>query len=173
MIELRDIPGYEGYYQVSDDGQVKSIERKAGVRGGGFRTVPERILKQCVSSNGYRQVNLHADGVMTSLLVHRLVMLAFVGECPLGYEVCHNNGNSADCRLTNLRYDTRRGNAADRRRHGTERNQHAGKTHCQHGHEFTPENTYYYLARGIACRGCIACRQEKGRQHYLRRKSAA
>lgn len=51
--------------------------------------------------------------------VARLVMAAFFGPCPKGYEVCHNNGVSSDDGLDNLRYGTKAENAADRIRHGT------------------------------------------------------
>lgn len=50
--------------------------------------------------------------------VHSLVMLAFVGPLPDGWEVCHRNGVATDNRLVNLRYDTPRGNYADKVRHG-------------------------------------------------------
>jgi hypothetical protein len=51
--------------------------------------------------------------------VARLVLLAFVGPCPDGMECCHTNGNRTDNRLTNLRWDTPKANAADKRAHGT------------------------------------------------------
>ena len=51
--------------------------------------------------------------------VQRLVLLAFVGPCPDGMECCHNNGIKTDNRLSNLRWDTRKANAADREHHGT------------------------------------------------------
>jgi HNH endonuclease len=54
-----------------------------------------------------------------ALYVHRLVLLAFVGPPGDGQECCHANGDRADCRLENLRWDTRHANRADARRHGT------------------------------------------------------
>lgn len=51
--------------------------------------------------------------------VHRLVLEAFVGPCPPGMECCHNNGNPADNRLENLRWDTRSANCLDAVQHGT------------------------------------------------------
>jgi hypothetical protein len=51
--------------------------------------------------------------------VHRLVLEAFVGPCPPGMEGCHNNGIGTDNRLANLRWDTRKNNAADKVAHGT------------------------------------------------------
>jgi hypothetical protein len=51
--------------------------------------------------------------------LHRLILLAFVGPCPPGKECCHYDGDPANNRLENLRWDTRKSNAADRTRHGT------------------------------------------------------
>lgn len=51
--------------------------------------------------------------------IHRLVLETFVGPCPPGMYVCHNNGNPKDNRLENLRYDTPAGNSADMVKHGT------------------------------------------------------
>ncbi len=51
--------------------------------------------------------------------VHRVVMEAFVGPCPDGMEVCHGDGDPMNARLDNLRYDTRKANHADKKRHGT------------------------------------------------------
>lgn len=61
----------------------------------------------------------HKDGKHFSLAVHRLVAAAFLGPKPEGTEVCHNNGDPTDCRVENLRYDTRSGNQRDRVIHGT------------------------------------------------------
>ena len=113
----KDIPGYEGKYQVSNLGRVKSLERK--VRGVNhytgkdfFRTIPERILrpgKSCKS--GHVSVVLgHGE---RGKPVHQLVMLAFVGPPPVGMEVRHLNGNPTDNRLENLSYGTRTENILD------------------------------------------------------------
>ncbi len=109
------VPGYENAYAVSDRGRVMSLPR-ADSRG---QRVDGRILKPGRNLKGYLHVNLCNDGKVRAHMVHRLVMLAFIGPCPAGMEVCHNNGNPADNRLGNLRYDTRKANAADRIKHGT------------------------------------------------------
>ena len=97
-----DVVGYEGYYEVSSEGRIKH-------RSG-------RILKQS-ESNGYPQVCLYGDKAMMkrNALVHRLVLLAFRGEPPEGKPYgCHNNSIKKDARIENLRWDSPKGNAADR-----------------------------------------------------------
>lgn len=67
-------------------------------------------------------------------------MLAFVGPCPDGMEVCHNDGNPENNRVENLRYGTRSDNMRDKRKHGTCYN--SNKTRCKQGHPLSGENVY-------------------------------
>lgn len=118
----RDILGYEGEYQVSSEGRVKSLKRKVMSRNWYtrqpfLRTVPERILKPgryCKA--GHQSVVLRRGS--NGIPVHQLVMKAFVGEPPEGTEVLHINGNPQDNRLSNLRYGTRTDNILDVYRQG-------------------------------------------------------
>ena len=140
-------PSYEGFYEVSDLGRVRSLPRLAGgsIRGG-------RIRKLYIGPDGYPRVTLSALGVKSGpLLVHRLVMAAFIGPCPEGEEVRHMDGKRANGVLSNLAYGTHGENMQDMLDHGT--NHWMNKTHCPHGHEYTPENTY------IDSRGSRVCRQ--------------
>jgi len=109
------IPGYEGIYEVSDLGRVRSVDRldSAGQRRRG------RLMTQSLVHGGYPRVTLTKNGVDTARKVHQLVLNAFIGPCPLDMEACHDNGQPADNRITNLRWDTRLSNAADKIRHGT------------------------------------------------------
>ena len=110
------VVGYEGLYEVSNWGRVKSLERRAPVSG---RPIRERILKPS-NRNGYSRVNLSKDGVATDCHVHRLVAAAFIGPVPSGLIVCHRSANRADNRLVNLRYGTySKNNGLDRVRDGT------------------------------------------------------
>lgn len=95
----RDIPGFEGLYQVSDEGRVKNA-----------RT--QRILKSSLN-HGYPKVGLSKKGKISSHHIYTLVMLSFVGPCPDGCEIDHINFDRTDSTLKNLRYVP----YADNRRH--------------------------------------------------------
>src|SRR5690242_190605 len=113
--QWRPVVGYEGAYEVSDHGRVRSLMREvpAGQRGG-TRLVPGRLLVAPLGRNGYRQVTLRRR----THLVHALVATAFLGERPPGLEVCHNDGDSENNAVANLRYDTVSENRLDTVRHG-------------------------------------------------------
>lgn len=124
------VVGYEGLYEVSNLGRVKSL--KAGPKRYGA------ILKPAPHKQGYPQVNLRKAGQGRSIKVHRLVGEAFLGPLPEGYVTCHEDSDTTNPRLDNLRYDTLTENIIDTVRHG----HHAGanKTHCSRGHEFSGNN---------------------------------
>lgn len=107
----KDVPGYESSHMVSNRGRVYSITRVLGSGG----VYPGRLLRQWCNNGIHMYTSLNNK----RFTVHRLVMLAFVGKCPDGMEVCHNNNNGLDNRLENLRYDTRKNNQLDRVKHGT------------------------------------------------------
>lgn len=116
------IPGWESSYAVSDQGRVRSLDRVVRLpKARGVVSQPRSgaIMALGESVAGYQQVNLYADGSAKRMLVHRLVALAFIGPCPAGMEVCHGDGDKKNNALPNLRYGTRRENAADKKAHGT------------------------------------------------------
>lgn len=95
----KPIPGYEGLYEVSDQGRVK---RLANTRGKSL----ERIRKLTVNRFGYRCVGLTINGRQRIYFVHKLVMQAFVGPCPRGKNINHKNGIKSNNYLSNLEYVT-------------------------------------------------------------------
>lgn len=156
----KPVVGYEGIYEVSNMGRVKSLERRVPSGEGRTRLNKERILKPGINRGTHQYVNLsnkqNPDDKAISRYVHQLVMEAFVGPRPKGMHVCHWNDNGLDNRLSNLRYDTPSGNAYDRVRNGG--HYQALKTHCDKGHEFTTENTFTNGSSGR--RGCKTCKIE-------------
>lgn len=123
------IVGSDGYYEVSDLGNVRSWH-KTGCST--CRAVKPKLLKPKpdTSNSGRLVVGIKmADGTYPTFRVHRLVAAAFLGPCPPGLEVCHNDGNAGNNRLANLRYDTRSSNLMDRVAHGTHGR---GEANAQH-----------------------------------------
>jgi hypothetical protein len=115
--EWRRIPGHQGLYEVSSLGRVRSWNNN---RWG--RLESPRMMKGHSHPMGYWRVQLGGDGPKRiPYLVHRLVAQAFMGDCPPGMQVCHNDGNKLNNVADNLRYDTPAGNSADRIEHGTSR----------------------------------------------------
>lgn len=111
----REIPGYEGFYEVSDQGFLRSVDRVVLMSNGVHRPTRGVALRTRVNpANGYEIVNLVRNAVRVTFPVHRLVMLAFVGPCPPGQEVLHGPGGKLDNRLVNLRYGTHIDNCAER-----------------------------------------------------------
>lgn len=119
--EWRPVVGFEGLYEVSDLGRVRSLDREITCRNRWGSTLsyvlPGKVLRPGPAGKGYLKVTLHRDGPHYRY-VHRLVLEAFVGLCPDGMEGCHNLGDRKDNRLSNLRYDTPTENQRDRTAHG-------------------------------------------------------
>lgn len=124
-IEYRDIPGFPGY-RVGSDGSVWSCwRRKRHSSGRGFvRAMDLAVwvqLRRVPDARQRLRVSLCCDGRVTKVFVHRLVLEVFVGQCPDGMEACHfPDRNPANCRLGNLRWDTKQANATDRVAHQTD-----------------------------------------------------
>lgn len=152
----KPIPEYEGYYEVSDQGRVRSIDRVIVRDNGMPQTVRSRVLRPALNRLGYEGCHLYRRGMGEGFSVHRLVLLAFVGPCPEGMEVRHLNGVPADNRLTNLRYGTSLENKMDIIRHG--RHPEMMKTHCKQGHPF---DNFNLVPSGIKVgkRQCLACQR--------------
>ena len=112
----RDIPGYEGRYQVSDMGRVKSLARVVTRRDSKTLQWPERTMTLTKSDRGYLYVCLCRDTHETSHLVHRLVAHAFLPNPDNKPEVNHINGIKSDNRMSNLEWVTASENARHSRR---------------------------------------------------------
>lgn len=111
------VSGHEGY-EVSDLGRVRSVDRWVNApQCGGKRLVKGRVLKQTLNqAEGYLQVHLGAGNCVR---VYRLVAEAFLGPRPENQDICHGPNGKMDSGVSNLSYGTRKQNAADRKRDGT------------------------------------------------------
>lgn len=101
----KPVVGFEGYYEVSDQGQVRGV-RRMGSHG--------KCLSQQTTAEGYKRVNLYANGVYKKKRVHHLVLEAHVGPCPEGMEGRHLDGDPGNNAVGNLRWGTHSENLWDR-----------------------------------------------------------
>lgn len=120
----KDIPGYEGYYQASDHGRVRSVFRVIQYVDGRQKPVSGRVLRPSKAGRrrDYAMVQLSKANQPQARYVHDLVLLAFVGPKPAGMEARHGRLGQQDNRLRNLCYGTPSSNQQDRRRDGTGNN---------------------------------------------------
>ena len=114
------VPGWEGCYEVSDQGRVRSLDRKRPCQFKDNRIYRGQMLTPLLHGSGYRQVSLKDNGRTNVYFIHRLVILAFVGSAPReDYQCAHNDGNKDNNALENLRWATRSENNQDKNKHGT------------------------------------------------------
>ena len=106
----KTIKGYEGIYQVSNNGQVRSLNRTITDCRGRKQIIKEKILKPENVDDGYERVSLCRNGGQKHHRVATLVYEAFNGPIPKGLEIDHINGNNRDNRLENLRVCTHKEN---------------------------------------------------------------
>lgn len=111
----KDIKGYENMYQISNIGQVKSLEHNVQQKNRWGQTISRiqksRLMKIHINKNGYFRVVLHKNGIEKNYSVHRLVYEAFVGEIPDGMQVNHINEIKTDNRVVNLNLMTPKENS--------------------------------------------------------------
>lgn len=115
----KDIPGYEGIYQVSNLGRLKSLPRKINNRYSFFIS-KEKFLKSEVSS-GYVVFYLSKETITKQKSLHQLLAITFLNHIPCGHKIVvdHINGNRLDNRLENLQLITNRENSCKDRINGT------------------------------------------------------
>jgi hypothetical protein len=117
MEQWRSIAGFYGFYEVSDLGRVRSLDRIVP-RGNHTKTIRGVVLRPG-PMRGYLFVNIARDGEVKNRKIHHLVLETFIGPCPEGHECRHHNGNRADNRLENLSWGTPMQNNEDKTRHGS------------------------------------------------------
>lgn len=105
--------GWEGYYEISNLGRVKSCERMVRCQFG-MKRWPERMLSVHTSSSGYRAVMMARDGFKRPMHIHWLVCEAWHGKRPTPlHQVAHFDGDKLNNDPANLRWATPKENAAD------------------------------------------------------------
>ncbi len=126
--EWRPVVGYEGFYEVSDMGLVRSLAITVRGPHGSRQNRSGGILAVNQSGN-YPTVKLSKNAKAKTIRVHRLVLEAFVGPCPDGMECRHfPNRSHDDNRLANLSWGTKKQNAADRELQGQSQRGELGHT---------------------------------------------
>ena len=102
----KDIEGYEGVYQVSTCGNIKSLAKPRKNGNSRCYIQKEKLLKQSFTSTGYKKVELYKDGKRKSFKVHRLVAIAFIPNPDNKPEVNHIDGNKINNNIDNLEWVT-------------------------------------------------------------------
>ena len=122
------VVGYEGYYQVSNCGNVRSVDRVIEYSTGQIRQHRGQVLKRRLDGGGYPHVSLYDSGQEWDAKTHRLVLETFVSPSPEGHECNHIDGDKLNNRIENLEWVT----PGENNRHAYENglNQNAGEGHC-------------------------------------------
>lgn len=143
----KPIKGYEGQYEVSSFGRVKSLSRKVPGRNGGLKPIRERILKSCII-RGYENVILCQNGKNHKHgLVHRLVAQAFIPNEDNKPNIDHIDCNTLNNKVENLRWCTQKENCNNPITRERDSSAKKGKGNPYYG----KRNEEIHNARKVAC----------------------
>lgn len=152
------VVGHEGAYEVSSRGRVRSLDRVVTYCDGRQCARPGKMLTPVWSGKArHRRLSVKLPSGKTHT-VHTLVLTAFVGPRPEGAEGCHNDGDPANNRVENLRWDTHTENMRDALRQG--RHAATNKSHCIRGHVLSAPNLRPAPDDNPHHRRCRACGYE-------------
>lgn len=156
--QWRPVLGLEDLYEVSNRGRIKALPRERRAKGGTTAWLPMRIMRQhrIGRAEGYWATYLTPrSGPRVRKFAHVLVLEAFKESRPDGMHACHNDGDTNNNTVENLRWDTPSGNMLDRVRHGT--HPHAKKDLCSKGHPF--DRIEKHPDGSFKQRHCSACKR--------------
>ena len=153
MEEWRDVKGFEGLYQVSNLGRVRSLNY--------LHTGKERVLKQCKNNHGYQQVTLYKDGKVKKGKVHRLVAEAFIPNpdglpCVNHIDECKTNNIVTNLEWCTVKYNTNYGTGIER----------MAKVQRNHPNRSTP--VYQYTLDGSLVRSYLSTHEAARQTGYSR-----
>lgn len=175
--EWRPVLGYEGRYEVSNVGRVRSVDRTVEVRGQVPRRLAGQVLETRLTTTGYPAIRLSRGEENPNARPLRktchLVLEAFVGQRPPGAICRHLDDDKTNNHLENLRWGTASENRFDSVRNGS--HVWANRTQCPQGHEYTAENTYVLPSRPNAryCRECRRATRNAARDRRVAEARAA
>lgn len=163
--EWKPVVGYEDFYEVSNTGKVRSLDR---IDRSGRRRKGQEMRSVKKKGTGHLRVGLRRDGKKKHLFVHRLVVQAFQGEIAEGLVVRHLTDDPDQNWLPLLEQGSVADNSADTIRNGRcfYTNLHGSKTHCPRGHQLDGINLVpSQLEKGK--RKCLACDRASNRNRKL------
>ena len=117
----KPIKGFEGYYEISTHGRVRSLNRYVNYRNGNKRLIKGDLKKTPTNSHGYCIATLHKDGTQKSYSVHQLMAVTFLNHHPDGCNlvVDHIDNNRTNNDVNNLQVITHRTNTTKDRKNGS------------------------------------------------------
>lgn len=148
------VAGYEGIYEVSDQGRVRSLDRVVNGPRGRKSKRKGKVLKPCIEGFGYPTVGLCKEGISRTVRVHVLVAEAFLGPRPEGLEVRHLDDVKTNNVPANLAYGTASENRYDSVRNGTHPSVRTSSRRCRRGHALVEPNTRDRKPRRPLCLSC-------------------
>lgn len=114
----KDIPGYEGLYQASNKGLIRSLDKDVW-NGHAYYRVPGRIMRPKIKNSGYKELVLRKNNKAKSITLHRLICITFNGDRrDEGLIVCHKDGDPLNNSAENLYWATHKQNTQDMIDHG-------------------------------------------------------
>lgn len=147
----KDVKGYEGSYQVSSDGEVRSVAKSVRRNNGRKHTIKSTLLRPALNKDGYYKCALCVDKKLKSFRVHRLVAEAFLVNTCNG-EVNHKDGNKRNNAVTNLEYVSHQDNCKHARRLGLQVSLKGSKIWNAKLHEIEIPLIRGFLNAGISAR---------------------